>query len=142
MFPSALAWSKARAILWCLDLKKIQDTGIKYSEPYNWSDFIINAAFFYIWNVSVVGNVVTSALRQSHVTASQPHTVHCCNTSVLPPPKQQRRHEQELLLLGQRQRGGARHSGAPMLRRHAATSSLLRSMAYLSAVLKILQGRW
>jgi hypothetical protein len=46
-----------------------------------------------------------------------------------PKKKQQRRHEQELLLLRQRQRGGARHSGAPMLRRYAATSALLRSMA-------------
>jgi hypothetical protein len=39
-----------------------------------------------------------------------------------------------LLLFGQRQRGGARHSGAPMLRRYAATSALFFSMAYLSAV--------
>jgi hypothetical protein len=37
--------------------------------------------------------------------------------------------------------GGARHCGAPMLRRYAMTSALLFSMAYLSAVLPLLQGR-
>jgi hypothetical protein len=38
--------------------------------------------------------------------------------------------------------GGARHCGAPMLSRYAATSALLRSMASLSAVLpNMLQGR-
>ncbi len=36
---------------------------------------------------------------------------------------------------------GARHSGAPMLRRYAATSALLRSMASWSAVLPPLRGR-
>jgi hypothetical protein len=59
-------------------------------------------------------------------------------------PKQQRRHEQELFLFGQLQRGGARHSGAPMLRRYAATSDFLLSMAHLRAVLPELldlQGR-
>jgi len=55
--------------------------------------------------------------------------------------KYQRRHEQELLLLEQRQRGGERHSGAPMLRRYAATSASLQSMAILSAVQPLLQGR-
>jgi hypothetical protein len=34
---------------------------------------------------------------------------------------------------------GARHCGAPMLRRYAATSAWLRSMAHLSAVLPLLQ---
>ena len=37
--------------------------------------------------------------------------------------------------------GGARHCGAPMLRRYAATSALLSMMAYLSAVSPPLQGR-
>jgi hypothetical protein len=45
------------------------------------------------------------------------------------------------ILFGQRQRGGARHSGAPLLRRYAITSALLRMMAYLSAVSPLLQGR-
>ena len=36
---------------------------------------------------------------------------------------------------------GRRHCGAPILRRYAATSALLRSMAYLSAVLPRLQRR-
>jgi hypothetical protein len=48
---------------------------------------------------------------------------------------------QELLLFGQRQRGKARHSGAPMLRRYAATSALLLAMAHLIAVPPTLQGR-
>ena len=57
--------------------------------------------------------------------------------------KQQRRHEEELHLLTGKGAagGGARHSGAPMLRRYAITSALLKSMAYLSAVLPRLQGR-
>jgi hypothetical protein len=37
--------------------------------------------------------------------------------------------------------GGARHCGASILRRYAATSALLQSMANLSAVLPILQRR-
>ncbi len=36
---------------------------------------------------------------------------------------------------------GARHCGAPLLRRYAATSALFMSMACLSAVLPSLQGR-
>ena len=36
---------------------------------------------------------------------------------------------------------GARQSGAPMLRRYAATSALLHLMAHLSAVQPWLQGR-
>ena len=36
---------------------------------------------------------------------------------------------------------GRRHCGAPMLRRYATTSALLRSMAHLSAVLPPLQRR-
>ncbi len=38
------------------------------------------------------------------------------------------------------QRGGARHSGAPMLRRYAATTALSLYKAHLSAVLPQLQG--
>jgi hypothetical protein len=37
--------------------------------------------------------------------------------------------------------GGARHCGAPMLRRYAATSAMLQSMAHLSGVWPKLQGR-
>jgi hypothetical protein len=37
--------------------------------------------------------------------------------------------------------GTAAGSGAPMLRRYAMTSASLRPMAYLSAVLQLLQGR-
>jgi hypothetical protein len=44
-------------------------------------------------------------------------------------------------LFKKQQRGGARHSGAPMLRKYAATSAFLRSMAHLSAVAPQLQGR-
>jgi hypothetical protein len=44
-------------------------------------------------------------------------------------------------ILAGAQRGGARHSGAPMLRRYAMTSALLKLMATLSAVLPSLQGR-
>jgi hypothetical protein len=48
------------------------------------------------------------------------------------------------LYLGSCSVGGARHSGAPMLRRYAATSDFLLSMAHLRAVLPhflVLQGR-
>ncbi len=38
-------------------------------------------------------------------------------------------------------RGGARHCGAPMRRRYAATSAWLQSMAHSSAVSPQLQGR-
>jgi hypothetical protein len=59
--------------------------------------------------------------------------------------KQQRRHEEELYLFKgegrSRRPGGARHCGAPMLRRYAATSGSLQTMAYLSAVVPPLQGR-
>jgi hypothetical protein len=56
------------------------------------------------------------------------HFVFSCSSPPPPPNKQ------ELFLLGQRQRGGARHSGAPMLRRYAATSTLFWPIANLSAV--------
>jgi hypothetical protein len=56
--------------------------------------------------------------------------------SARPPPPPPLRHEQELLslYLGSGSAGGARHCGAPMLRRYAATSAWLKSMANLSAV--------
>ncbi len=57
------------------------------------------------------------------------------------PPNSSGDANKKCFLFGQRQRGGARHSGAPMLRRYATTSALLRWMAHSSAVLPRLQGR-
>jgi hypothetical protein len=51
-----------------------------------------------------------------------------------PPTPKQTKTRTRTAFISQRQRGGARHCGAPMLRRYAATSAFLRSMAYLSAV--------
>jgi hypothetical protein len=54
--------------------------------------------------------------------------------------KQQRRAIRRRFTQCQRA-GGARHSGAPMLSRYAATPPSLLRMTHLSAVLPALQGR-
>ena len=58
-----------------------------------------------------------------------------------PPPSLSGGTNKNCFYLGRGSAGGARHCGAPMLRRYAATSALSQLMATLSAVLPRLQGR-
>ena len=46
MFPSALAWCKARAVLCCLDLEKFKTLESSAQNLKAESDFIINTAFY------------------------------------------------------------------------------------------------
>jgi hypothetical protein len=62
-------------------------------------------------------------------------------SKIKPPPNNSGGTNKKRFYLGSGSAGGARHLGAPMLRRYATTSASPSLMAYLSAVLPLLQGR-